>query len=98
MFKTVYDETQAPKLGKRGRFARSLLCLCGYKSGGHQLSHSVFDLKVEFYIPTNKVPKIDIIKIITIKIQSNIPSMILLNIITSVITAAIIKKFLSFLN
>ena len=59
---------------------------------------SVFDLKVKFYIPTNKVPKIDIIKIITIKIQSNIPSMILLNIITSVITAAIIKKFLSFLN
>lgn len=59
---------------------------------------SVFDLKVEFYIPTNKVPRIDIIKIITIKIQSNIPSMILLNIITSVITAVIIKKFLSFLN
>jgi len=59
---------------------------------------SVFEPKVEFYIPTNKVPKIDIIKIITIKIQSNIPSMILLNIITSVITAVIVKKFLSFLN
>jgi len=41
---------------------------------------------------------IDSIKIITIKIQSNMPSMILSNMVSSVILLVVIKKILSLLN
>jgi hypothetical protein len=50
------------------------------------------------YNPKHNVPRIDSIKIITIKIQSNIPSMILSNIVSSVIPLVVIKKILSLLN
>jgi hypothetical protein len=40
------------------------------------------------YMPTTNVPKIDSIKIITIKTKSNKPSIILSNIVSSVITNA----------
>jgi hypothetical protein len=50
------------------------------------------------YNPKHNVPRIDSIKIITRKIQSNMPSMILSNIVSSVIPLVVIKKILSLLN
>jgi hypothetical protein len=50
------------------------------------------------YDPKIKVAKIDINKTITIKTTSNIPSTILLNIMTSIDITIVIKKLLGLLN
>jgi hypothetical protein len=50
------------------------------------------------YDPKIKVAKMNITKTITIKTTSNIPSTILLNIITSIDITIVIKKLLGLLN
>jgi len=50
------------------------------------------------YNPTINVAKIDVINAITMKIQSNIPSTILLSIIPLVAITIVIKKILGLLN